>query len=227
MFFISIQQAFNALNTSMRLFPPERSLMIRERSTGSYRVGPYFLAKSTSDLGIYTLAPILYATVIYWSVGLRPEAGAFFIFLLLFMGEVKGAEPWLLISTAISDVFTAQSFSFVLVLGLMLFGERTSIYSIIQNFTRGSYLSFLFYGFGGLLYNELYGREYSCDAAEGKALAKRRVRRGLSRVGDEILTEYGFQDVNVWENIAVLAGMIVGFRLWTYLIMRHSTKLRT
>ena len=76
--------------TSMRVFPPERGLMIRERSTGSYRVGPYFLAKSTSDIGIYTVAPILFATVIYWCVGLRPEAGAFFTYLLLFMGQASG-----------------------------------------------------------------------------------------------------------------------------------------
>lgn len=72
----------------MRVFPPERGLMIRERSTGSYRVGPYFLAKSTSDIGLYTVAPILFATAVYWSVGLRSEAGAYFIFLLLFMGQV-------------------------------------------------------------------------------------------------------------------------------------------
>ncbi|CAN0407440.1 unnamed protein product, partial [Scytosiphon promiscuus] len=89
MFFISIQQAFNGLNTSMRVFPPERGLMIRERSTGSYRVGPYFLAKSTSDMGIYTVAPMLLATVVYWCVGLRAEAGPFCIFLLLFMGQVR------------------------------------------------------------------------------------------------------------------------------------------
>lgn len=63
--------------------------MIRERSTGSYRVGPYFLAKSTSDIGLYTAAPILYATAVYWSVGLRPGAGVFFKFLLLFMGQVR------------------------------------------------------------------------------------------------------------------------------------------
>lgn len=63
--------------------------MIRERSTGSYRVGPYFLAKSTSDIGLYTVAPILYATAVYWCVGLRQEAGVFFKFLLLFMGQVR------------------------------------------------------------------------------------------------------------------------------------------
>ncbi|CAN0389889.1 unnamed protein product, partial [Laminaria digitata] len=73
----------------MRLFPPERGLMIRERSTGSYRVGPYFLAKSTSDIWAFTVAPILYATSVYWCVGLRPEAGAFFAFLLLFIAQAS------------------------------------------------------------------------------------------------------------------------------------------
>lgn len=77
------------VQTSMRVFPPERGLMIRERSTGSYRVGPYFLAKSTSDIGLYTVAPILYATAVYWCVGLRSDAGVFFKFLLLFMGQVR------------------------------------------------------------------------------------------------------------------------------------------
>lgn len=97
MFFVSLQQSFNGLNTSMRIFPPERGLMIRERSNGSYRVGPYFLAKSTSDIGIYTVAPMLLAAAVYWCVGLRPEAGAFFIFLVLFVAQVRGerrASKW-------------------------------------------------------------------------------------------------------------------------------------
>lgn len=36
---------------------------------------------------------------------------------------IVGQSIGLLISTAIADVFTAQSFSFVLILSLMLFGE--------------------------------------------------------------------------------------------------------
>ncbi|CAN0031490.1 unnamed protein product, partial [Choristocarpus tenellus] len=72
----------------MRVFPPERGLMIRERSTGSYRVGPYFLAKSFSDIALYTTVPLLFATVVYWTVGLRPEASAFVLFLLFFLGQV-------------------------------------------------------------------------------------------------------------------------------------------
>ena len=78
----------------MRVFPPERGLMIRERSTGSYRVGPYFLAKSTSDIGTFTVSPMLYATSVYWCIGLRPEAGAFFVFLLLFTSQASGGSEF-------------------------------------------------------------------------------------------------------------------------------------
>lgn len=73
----------------MRVFPPERGVMIRERSTGSYRVGAYFLAKSTSDVVSFTVTPLVLASMIYWSVGLRPEALAFFAFLCLFLGQVR------------------------------------------------------------------------------------------------------------------------------------------
>lgn len=232
LFFISIQQAFNGLNTSMRVFPPERGLMIRERSTGSYRVGPYFLAKSTSDIGIYTVAPILFATSIYWCVGLRPEAGAFFTFLLLFMGQViVGQSVGLFISTAISDIFTAQSFSFVLILTLMLFG---GFYVNHDNVPEGlrwlKYLSFLFYGFGGLLHNEFYGREYACDGAAGRGLSGlEECAVGGSGIisGQDILEEFGFSNVNVWVNVGALATIIVGLRFFTYLLMRRFTKTRT
>eukprot|EP00903_Cladosiphon_okamuranus_P006188 g6085.t1 len=231
MFFISIQQAFNGLNTSMRVFPPERGLMIRERSTGSYRVGPYFLAKSTSDIGLYTVAPILYATTVYWCVGLTADAGVFFKFLLLFMGQViVGQSIGLLISTAIADVFTAQSFSFVLILSLMLFG---GFYVNNNNVPEGlrwlKYLSFLFYGFGGLLHNEFYGREFPCEDTTGKGLSglEQCAEGGTGIVtGQTILEEFGFPDVNVWQNIGVLAAMIIAFRTLTYVLMRRVTKMR-
>lgn len=229
MFFISIQQSFNGINTSMRVFPPERGLMIRERSTGSYRVGPYFLAKSTSDIGLYTAAPILFATAVYWSVGLRADAGHFFLFLLIFMLQVVvGQSLGLFISTAIPDVFAAQTFSFVLILSLMLFA---GFYVNSDNLPIGikwiQYLSFLFYGFGALLTNEFKGQEYSCDNAQGRGLS------GLAScsesgivTGEEILDELGFPNVNIWVSVGALAVIIVGIRIVTYVFMRRLTQTR-
>ena len=40
LFFVNIQQSFNAQNTVLRIFPTERALMLRERG-GTYRMLPY------------------------------------------------------------------------------------------------------------------------------------------------------------------------------------------
>lgn len=63
--------------------------MIRERSKGSYRVAPYFLAKSMGDIGMHIVAPIGYALMVYWCVGLRSDFAHFLIFMVLFMAEVR------------------------------------------------------------------------------------------------------------------------------------------
>lgn len=47
---------------------------------------------------------------------------------------IVGQSIGLLISTAIADIFTAQSFSFVLILSLMLFGEMYHMYDDIVRY---------------------------------------------------------------------------------------------
>ena len=53
LFFILIQQGFNALQGVLRIFPSERALVVRERSAGSYHVGAYFLAKTSAGATQY------------------------------------------------------------------------------------------------------------------------------------------------------------------------------
>ncbi|CAN0193610.1 unnamed protein product [Discosporangium mesarthrocarpum] len=210
----------------MRVFPPERSLMMRERSTGSYRVGPYFLAKSLSDVGLYTVVPMLFATVVYWAVGLRPEPGAFFIFLVIFMGEViVGQSLGLFMSAAIEDVFTAQSLSFVLILLLMLFGGfYVNNERIPEGISFLKYLSFLYYGYGGLIHNEFSGRTFTCYDIGGHKGASFPCAGGDEVPGEDILEEFGFDDVNVSVNIGALYSMVLGLRILTYLVIKHNTR---
>ena len=58
LFFVNIQQAFNAQNTVLRLFPSERALLLRERKSAIYQMLPYFLAKSMGDLVAVVVLPV-------------------------------------------------------------------------------------------------------------------------------------------------------------------------
>ncbi|KAG5177382.1 ATP-binding cassette superfamily [Tribonema minus] len=224
-FFISIQQSFNALSSIMRVFPAERGLMMRERSTGSYRVGPYFLAKSFSDMALYVLFPAIYATLVYWCVGLRPSASAFVVYLVIFLSEIMAAQSvGMLISAAIKDFAAAQSFSFVLVLVIMLFGGfYVNNDRIPQGIRWIKYLSFLYWGYGALLVNEFEGRSFACNAED-----EARYGGGDCPIsGDDVLAVYDFQHIKVWQSLLVLWAMFLALRFMTYCVLRKTTKMHS
>ena len=131
LFFVNIQQSFNAQNTVLRLFPSERALMQRERRSDTYHMLPYFLAKSLGDLVAVFVLPILYALIIYFAVGLRIDTAApFFWYLLLSLTTVfTGQSLGLLVSLAVPDLALANCVSFVFVLFIMLFGGSMSMWT--------------------------------------------------------------------------------------------------
>lgn len=224
LFFVSLQQGFNALSSIMRIFPSERSLMVRERSTGTYRVGPYFISKSLSDSMLYLVWPALYGLVVYFCVGLRTSPASFFIFLLVFLTEIMTAQSiGMLVSAAIKDFAAAQSFSFVLVLLIMLFG---GFYVNSERIPVGIrwMLRFLYWGYGALLVNEYRGRDFPCSYADASAGPATCIDGRYS--GDEVLKEYGFQDMKIWENEIIMIAMFFAFRFLTYVVLRKTTKLR-
>jgi hypothetical protein len=53
-------------------FPLERSLILRERAAGTYRVSAYFLAKYLADFFTQVPAPIIFSCIVYPVVGLSP-----------------------------------------------------------------------------------------------------------------------------------------------------------
>jgi hypothetical protein len=46
-----------------------------------YRVSPYFLSKTVTEIPGQLVPPILFSIVAYWMVGLQPDAGKFFTFI--------------------------------------------------------------------------------------------------------------------------------------------------
>lgn len=53
--------------------------MVRERSSGLYRVSSFYLAKVLVEMPNQILQRILFYVIIYWMIGLKANAGSFFI----------------------------------------------------------------------------------------------------------------------------------------------------
>ncbi|KAF2312791.1 hypothetical protein GH714_040059 [Hevea brasiliensis] len=72
LFFFSIFWGFFPLFNAIFTFPQERPMLIKERSSGMYRLSSYYFARIAGDLPMELVLPTIFVTVTYWMGGLRP-----------------------------------------------------------------------------------------------------------------------------------------------------------
>eukprot|EP00753_Platysulcus_tardus_P022749 PLAT9965.2.p2 GENE.PLAT9965.2~~PLAT9965.2.p2 ORF type:complete len:560 (+),score=296.57 PLAT9965.2:483-2162(+) len=223
LFFVLIQQSFDLLTATVRVFPPERSLFMRERSTGSYHVGAYFLAKTMNDLFFTITLPTLYATIVYFAIGFVPDAAVFFSFLGIFLSVVISAQSLgLLFTCLISDIATVSVFTPIAMLIVMLsagFYVQAENMPPVADILKG--FSFLYWGFASVLVNQFEGRSFSCDMARDGEYGE-----ACPIDGDTIIAARGVTSTDVGVNLAVLWTQTILFRVIAYLLLRFKAKLR-
>lgn len=65
-FFTMTFWVFSAMYGAIFTFPMERSIILKERKSGSYYLSAYFLAKTTSEAPTLLTLPTVYMTISYW-----------------------------------------------------------------------------------------------------------------------------------------------------------------
>lgn len=224
LFFILIQQGFNALQGVLRIFPSERALVVRERSAGSYHVGAYFLAKTSADIANSFTLPTLFATAIFFGCGFQRDFGIerFMCFMAIFLMTILSAQSMgLLMSCLIDDLAAVQIVTPTVLLSMMLAGgfyvnaDNIPVFMIWLKYT-----SFQYWGYSGLMANEFAGRTVDCSEANSPG----EYGAACPIEGDHILDESGLGDADVATSLCVLAIMAVAFRVIAYVFLRFKTK---
>lgn len=110
-FFLLINQGFSGVFQIIFTFPEERAIVTKERASRTYRVSAYIFTKYIVELPRTLAVNILFMAILYFMVGLREDAGAFFLFLVVVLlatlvseslaylggwdGRLVGSEHWL------------------------------------------------------------------------------------------------------------------------------------
>ena len=81
LYFLPINTSFAVLFPILTPLALQRAVMRRERSGGLYRTSSFFLSKWLVEIPSNVLQKVPFFVILYWMVGLRASAGAFFIFL--------------------------------------------------------------------------------------------------------------------------------------------------
>ncbi|KAF3924616.1 hypothetical protein AA313_de0202158 [Arthrobotrys entomopaga] len=210
-FFVLAVFGFSAL-TSLHVFSQERLLFVRERANGYYAPITYFSSKVVFDiLPLRLLPPLILGAIVYPMVGLLPEWGAFFKFLLvLVLFNLATATLCLFIGIVFKDVGIANLVgSLVMLFSLLMAGLLLNHDKIPGPAKWLQVLSIFHYGFEALIVNEvttlqLIDRKYGLD---------------ISVPGATILTTFGFNNQAYWVDVIGLGVFSGVFLVLGYLAM--------
>ncbi|RVD88362.1 uncharacterized protein DFL_002549 [Arthrobotrys flagrans] len=210
-FFVLAVFGFSAL-TSLHVFSQERLLFVRERANGYYAPITYFSSKVVFDiLPLRLLPPIILGAIVYPMVGLLPEWGAFFKFLLvLVLFNLATATLCLFIGIVFKDTGIANLVgSLVMLFSLLMAGLLLNHDKIPGPAKWLQVISIFHYGFEALIVNEvttlqLIDRKYGLD---------------ISVPGATILTTFGFNNQAYWGDVIGLGVFSGVFLVLGYLAM--------
>ncbi|KAG6636018.1 hypothetical protein CIPAW_11G082100 [Carya illinoinensis] len=128
LFFIGVFWGFFPVFTAIFTFPQERAMLSKERAADMYRLSAYFVARTTSDLPLDLVLPVLFLLVVYFMAGLRLSAGPFFLSLLtVFLCIVAAQGLGLAIGATLMDLKRATTLASVTVMTFML-AESSNIH---------------------------------------------------------------------------------------------------
>ncbi|XP_075400144.1 broad substrate specificity ATP-binding cassette transporter ABCG2 [Tenrec ecaudatus] len=217
LFFLVTNQCFSSISV-VELFVVEKKLFIHEYISGYYRVSTYFFGKLLSDLLPMRMLPsVIFTCIIYFLLGLKPTAAAFFVMMFtLVMVAYSASSMGLAIAAGQSVVSIATLLMTICFVFMMMFsGLLVNLTTIVPWLSWLQYLSIPRYGFAALEYNEFVGLQFcpglnettnnTCDFA--------------ICTGEEFLVNQGIDlsSWGLWKNHVALACMIVIFLTIAYL----------
>ncbi|KAJ1848061.1 hypothetical protein LPJ73_004083 [Coemansia sp. RSA 2703] len=189
-----------------------RSVLVRERSAGTYRMTAYFFAKSVS---FFPLALIPYTITyigVYFIAHFQYDAGKFFIGL---------ANTYVLLFTAIGFAFgiamLVQRIEVALIIApvtmsnLILFaGNLANSHAVTPVLRWIKYVCMYYYAYAAFMQNEFGGLEFTCDDDSSSCY----------RTGEDVIKMYGLDAQAIW--LCIILNLVLG--IGNYIIAYGLTR---
>ncbi|XP_015340028.1 broad substrate specificity ATP-binding cassette transporter ABCG2-like [Marmota marmota marmota] len=219
LFFLTTNQCFSSVS-AVELFVVEKKLFIHEYISGYYRVSSYFFGKLLSDLLPMRFLPsVIFTCILYFMIGLKPQADAFFIMMLtLMMVAYSASSMGLAIAAGQSVVSVATLLMTICFVFMMLFsGLLVNLRTIAPWLSWLQYFSIPRYGYTALQYNEFLEQNF-CPELNKTEISTRPTENSMC-TGEEYLTNQGIDlsPWGLWQNHVALACMTIIFLMIAYL----------
>nr|XP_043618882.1 ABC transporter G family member 10-like [Erigeron canadensis] len=203
---------------ALPIFLQERRILMRDTSIGAYRVSSYTLANTLVFIPFLLIVALLYATPIYWLVGLRNNLDGFLYFSLV---------VWLVLLMSNSFVACLSALVPNFIMGISLVGGLMGSFFLFSGYFISyndiprywifmHYLSLFRYPFECFLLNEFGG-------SKGRWRCLERFEDECLVYGEEFLKKQNIKEIQKWHNLGVMLVFIFGYRLLSLLILCYRS----
>ncbi|KAJ2347138.1 hypothetical protein GGF43_004823, partial [Coemansia sp. RSA 2618] len=168
MFIIVVNSSFPIVMPLLTLFFSERDIMIRERSSATFRVTTFYMSKVTTYLPIAFICNIVFFIGVYFIAHLTFDAGKFFIGLATFFcNSTVSIAFLLLVGSAVKTMDVGFIIAPAVLTIQLLFGGLFANPSTITPVLRWiRWINPIQYGFSSLVQNEFRGLVFDCKPGE-------------------------------------------------------------
>ncbi|XP_023728199.1 ABC transporter G family member 10 [Lactuca sativa] len=200
------------------IFFNECWVLMREISTGAYRISSYTIANTLVFLPILFIVALLFAIPTYLLVGLRDDLDGFFLYLLIVWLTLLMSNSFVsLFSVLVSNFMMGISSVAILMGTFSLFSGFFIVNDDIPKYLMFMHhLSLVRYPFESLLINEFGG-------SKGRWRCLQRSDGGCLVSGEQFLKNENLKDVQKWYNLGMMVVFIFGYRFLSFMVLCYRS----
>mmetsp|Transcript_23538 Transcript_23538/g.40258 ORF Transcript_23538/g.40258 Transcript_23538/m.40258 type:complete len:651 (+) Transcript_23538:51-2003(+) len=217
LFFIIIVVSYHEMLSALTVFISQRDVLYRERDSGFYSTSAYWAGKQLALLPSQLLFPAIFAFCSYWLSGLQTLWYKFFIFFAVI--ELVGlycSSLGLLLGAAFPPTIAVTLGPLTNVFSTICVGFLANLESIPVPLVYVTYLSYARWAYDAVVQNEFNGLTLECKNDE--------LSNGVCPFtsGEDVLDSLQITGLDFYQDMAIIAGFIVIYKLLLYPVLRYS-----
>ncbi|KAJ2860265.1 hypothetical protein GGI22_002760, partial [Coemansia erecta] len=217
-FMLIIQSSFPVTFPTLVNLMVGKSVLMRERSTGTYRMSSYFISKFLSLLPLVILPLFVILTGTYFIAHFQYNAAKYFVSLVIILANIYSSLAFAFaIAFLIKSIDTAMIVMPVVMGVLFLFCGNMSNSNTVTPVLRWiKYICLYFYAYTGFMQNEFGGLTFTCDNNSSSCY----------HTGEEVLSAYALNELSLWLTIVINFALGTAMFVAAYIGLRWVVKSR-
>ncbi|KAJ2505251.1 hypothetical protein IWW47_002133, partial [Coemansia sp. RSA 2052] len=215
LFIVAVNATFPIVMPFLTLYYKERDIMVRERSSATYRVTSFYVSKFTTYVPIALASNTIFFIGIYFISHLSFDAGKFFIGLATFFSlSIVSVAFLLLVGSGVKSIEVGFVVApAILTIQLLFGGLFANPHTITPVLRWIRWVNPVQYAFSSLTQNEFSNMVFTC--AEGTQCYQN---------GAEVIDAYGVGRFTTWQNILFLLMLALVDMVVGYSVLRWKAK---